>query len=96
MHLSDTAWFAIGLISQALFAGRFILQWLASEARRSSYVPLSFWYLSIVAGVGLLAYSIYRRDPVFIFGQSAGLFVYARNLALIHRSKSSEEPPARS
>jgi lipid-A-disaccharide synthase-like uncharacterized protein len=36
-------------------------------------------------GVTLLAYAIYRRDPVFIIGQGAGLFVYARNLWFIHR-----------
>ena len=89
MHLSDTVWLAVGLVSQILFAARFILQWLTSETRRVSYIPLGFWYLSIIAGLGLLAYSIYRRDLVFIFGQSAGLFVYVRNLMLIRRSRAS-------
>ena len=31
----------------------------------------------------LLAYAIYRLDPVFILGQSAGVFIYARNLYFI-------------
>jgi len=30
-------------------------------------------------------YAIYRLDPVFMIGQAAGLFVYARNLYLIQR-----------
>jgi lipid-A-disaccharide synthase-like uncharacterized protein len=37
----------------------------------------------VAGGVTLLAYAIYRRDPVFIIGQGAGLFVYLRNLWLI-------------
>jgi lipid-A-disaccharide synthase-like uncharacterized protein len=32
----------------------------------------------------LLAYAIYRRDPVFIVGQAAGLLIYSRNLWLIY------------
>jgi lipid-A-disaccharide synthase-like uncharacterized protein len=61
------------------------VQWIASERRRKSVVPNQFWYFSIGGGLTLLAYAIYRRDPVFILGQAAGLFVYARNLYFIHR-----------
>ena len=34
----------------------------------------------------LLAYAIHRWDPVFMVGQAAGLFVYARNLYFIRRT----------
>jgi lipid-A-disaccharide synthase-like uncharacterized protein len=48
-------------------------------------IPRSFWYLSIGGGLILLAYSIHRRDPVFILGQATGIFIYTRNLWFIHR-----------
>jgi lipid-A-disaccharide synthase-like uncharacterized protein len=65
------------------------LQWLATERARRSVVPTAFWLLSIAGALLLLAYSIYRRDPVFILGQSAGLVVYARNLSFIRRARAA-------
>jgi lipid-A-disaccharide synthase-like uncharacterized protein len=81
-HL-DALWLAIGFSGQALFSARFIVQWLVSEKRRASVVPTSFWYLSIAGGLTLLLYAIHKRDAVFIAGQAAGVFVYARNLMLL-------------
>ena len=83
---TDHLWLAIGLLGQALFSARFLVQWIASERRKRSVVPLAFWYFSVGGGITLLGYAIYRRDPVFILGQSAGLVVYARNLWLIYRA----------
>ncbi|WP_048308184.1 lipid-A-disaccharide synthase N-terminal domain-containing protein [Halomonas sp. PR-M31] len=82
---SGWLWLGIGFLGQALFSARFIVQWLASERAKRSIVPKAFWFLSIAGGATLLAYAIYRRDPVFIAGQGAGLFIYARNLVLIRR-----------
>jgi lipid-A-disaccharide synthase-like uncharacterized protein len=81
----DQVWLGVGLLGQALFSARFLVQWIASERKKASVVPTPFWYFSIGGGVTLLAYAIYRRDPVFIIGQFAGLFVYARNLYFIYR-----------
>jgi lipid-A-disaccharide synthase-like uncharacterized protein len=67
---------------------RFLVQWIASERRKESVIPISFWFFSIGGGLTLLIYSIYRMDPVFILGQAAGLFVYLRNLYLIRRKQS--------
>lgn len=80
---TDSLWLAIGFGGQALFSMRFLVQWVASERRGRSIVPLAFWYFSIAGGLTLLAYAIYREDPVFIVGQAAGLFIYLRNLQLI-------------
>lgn len=80
-------WVIIGLGGQALFTGRFLVQWLASEREGRSVVPIAFWYLSIGGAVILLAYAIHRRDPVFILGQSMGLAIYLRNLWLIHAER---------
>jgi lipid-A-disaccharide synthase-like uncharacterized protein len=76
-------WLVVGFLGQALFFSRFLVQWIASERRGESIVPRAFWYLSLGGAALLLAYSIHRRDPVFILGQSVGFFVYTRNLMLI-------------
>ena len=81
-------WVVIGLGGQLLFTARFLVQWIASEKARKSVVPLAFWYLSLGGGLVLLAYAIYRRDPVFILGQSMGVFIYLRNLWLIRAERS--------
>ncbi|APE30290.1 Lipid A biosynthesis, N-terminal [Halomonas aestuarii] len=78
-------WLGIGFLGQALFSARFLVQWLASERARRSILPRAFWFFSLAGGATLLAYAIYRRDPVFIAGQGAGLFIYVRNLMLIRR-----------
>lgn len=83
--ISHTGLLAIGILGQALFSARFLVQWLASEWRRASVMPTAFWWLSILGGVFLLIYAIARRDPVFIAGQGFGLLVYLRNLVLIRR-----------
>lgn len=90
LHVSSWTefwWVIIGLSGQLLFTGRFLVQWIASERQRRSVIPVSFWYLSMSGGVVLLSYAIYRQDPVFIFGQSTGVVIYARNLWLIHVEK---------
>ncbi len=79
----QSLWLGVGFLGQAMFSGRFLVQWLVSELKRESVVPLAFWWFSIAGGVTLLAYAIWRRDPVFITGQGFGLLVYFRNLMLI-------------
>ena len=81
-------WLAIGLAGQIAFGARFLVQWVASERRGRSVIPMAFWWLSLGGGVILLSYAIHRRDPVFILGQSFGLVVYARNIVLIRRRRS--------
>ena len=85
-----TVWLAIGFIGQGLFSCRFLIQWIASEKRKESFFPTAFWWLSIGGGLTLLCYAIWREDPVFIMGQSAGLIIYARNLMLIQNKKSAD------
>ena len=82
----DRIWLLLGLAGQAVFGGRFIVQWIASERRRQSHVPIIFWYMSLLGGAITLAYAIHKRDPVFIIGQGSGLIVYIRNLMLIYRA----------
>ena len=85
--LVGRAWLVIGFAGQALFTMRFLAQWIASERARKSTMPVAFWWLSLAGGAVLLTYALHRRDPVFALGQGAGLFIYARNLALIERQR---------
>ena len=78
----------VGFTGQGLFASRFIVQWIYSEKKGESYIPVTFWYLSIFGGIGLLSYAIFRKDPVIILGQSFGIFIYLRNLILIYKKKN--------
>ena len=76
-------WVVLGFVAQAFFTMRFVVQWIASERARKSVVPVAFWFFSIGGGTLLLAYALYRRDPVFIAGQALGLVVYFRNVYFI-------------
>jgi lipid-A-disaccharide synthase-like uncharacterized protein len=88
---ANTIWLGVGFLGQAMFSMRFLIQWIQSERQRRSIIPVAFWYFSVAGGSLLLAYAIYRLDPVFIVGQAAGLLIYGRNLYFIHKGK---EPAA--
>lgn len=78
-------WICFGFVGQLLFGSRFVVQWIASEKKQESIVPLAFWYLSIGGSAILLTYAIHRKDPVFILGQCTGIFIYLRNLSFIYK-----------
>jgi len=84
---ADIVWLAVGLLGQTMFMMRFVVQWIHSERHQKSVIPVSFWYLSLIGGLTVLAYGIHRAEPVIILGQLPGTLVYARNLMLIRREK---------
>ena len=84
---TETIWIGGGFAGQLFFTSRFVVQWIVSERRRESVIPIAFWWFSLLGGVTLLSYAIWRRDPVFIMGQATGLVFYARNLWLIGRTR---------
>ena len=85
----DDWWLLLGFGGQALFMGRFVIQWLASERYRRSVIPVSFWYLSILGALVLFVYALHRCDPVFVAGQGIGVAIYVRNLQLIRRARGT-------
>jgi lipid-A-disaccharide synthase-like uncharacterized protein len=91
---SETIWLCIGLVGQGLFSMRFFVQWLASERQRQSVIPTAFWYFSLAGGLVLLAYAVWRADPVFVIGQASGLAIYSRNLYFVS-SAARSRPPSR-
>ena len=82
-------WVILGFVAQALFTMRFLVQWIASERAGHSVIPMAFWIFSIVGGLLLLVYALYRKDPVFIAGQAFGVFVYLRNLYFVMRDRKA-------
>ena len=94
MSMTEQIWLGIGFFGQAVFFMRWVVQWLASERSAKSHVPVAFWYMSLVGGLITLAYALYRKDPVFIAGQSIGAVVYLRNLMLIQRQPREDAPPS--
>lgn len=85
----DHIWLMIGLLGQALFASRFIIQWFKSEMEGRSIIPVAFWYCSLAGGLVSLSYAIYIESAPFIIGQGSGLIVYSRNLYLIFREREA-------
>ncbi|RXG11718.1 lipid A biosynthesis-like protein [Leeuwenhoekiella aestuarii] len=72
----------LGSIAQVIFTLRFIYQWIYSERKKKSSLPLGFWLLSLVGGLLILTYAILRRDPVLFVGHLMGVFIYYRNMKL--------------
>jgi len=87
MKVLQSPWAVLGFVGQILFFSRWIVQWVASERRKESHVPLQFWIISLLGGLSVLIYAIYRHDPVFILGQLIGIANYTRNIMLIQKAK---------
>lgn len=79
--------FILGIVSQILFTFRFIYQWLYSEKRKESHLPLGFWVISLSGSFLILVYAIFRKDPVLFAGQLTGFVVYFRNIVIIKKNK---------
>ena len=85
-------WVMLGYLAQIMFTMRFVVQWIASERAGKMVMPIAFWFFSIGGGGLLLVYALYIRDPVFILGQSFGVFVYLRNLYFDLRDRRAAAP----
>ncbi len=94
----SVAWFTLGMVGQIAFAGRMVVQWIASEKTKQSVIPPVFWWLSLFGGIAVFTYFVWRQDVVGVLGQCSGIVVYARNLKLIAKqkrrdAKAAVEPP---
>ena len=87
----EKAWLVLGISGQLVFTARFVIQWIASERKKRSVIPVAFWYLSLVGSLMVLSYAIYTGDPVFILGFSFNSVVYVRNLRLIYRHRAEKD-----
>lgn len=89
----ETIWLVIGFIGQGIFGSRFLIQWIVSEKKKMSVIPMVFWYISLAGSITLLAYAIHKEDPVFILGQSTGFIIYLRNIVLIKKHIAKQKVP---
>jgi len=80
-------WTAFGTLGAVIFYGRFWVQWIVSERRRQSVVPIAFWYMSAVGSVMVFTYAVHLRNPGMAFGQCFNIVVYSRNLTHIWRER---------
>ncbi len=88
MSLGERIWLCVGLLGQVAFMMRFVIQWITSERRGESVIPIAFWFFSLGGSLILLCYAIHIRSLPFVLGQSFGFIVYIRNLMLIHKKKA--------
>jgi len=89
---SEHFWLSVGFVAQGFFSMRFIVQWVVSERRRHSVIPITFWVFSVCGGLTLLTYALHRRDPVFVIGELLGTLIYLRNLQFAWRARSPRVP----
>ena len=83
----------LGAVGQAIFLLRFVYQWIYSERKGESSLPLSFWVISLVGSLLILTYALLRHDAVLIIGNVFGTVVYARNIVLLRRQLRGQLTP---
>ena len=83
----DPYWETTAFVGEAVFGGRFILQWIVSEYKKKSHVPVAFWYMSIVGSIILLAYFVHKASLALIITFAVQILIYVRNLHLIKKHK---------
>lgn len=81
----------LGIIAQLVFIFRFIYQWITSERKKTSHLPLGFWVISLTGSALILTYSIFRKDLVLFVAHSIGMLVYLRNIYIF--SKQDDKSP---
>ena len=83
--VDDPVWATTAFVGQVIFGGRFILQWLVSEYKKKSHVPVAFWFMSLAGSLILLSYSVHIKNPIFMLAFSINTLIYLRNLHLIYK-----------
>jgi lipid-A-disaccharide synthase-like uncharacterized protein len=76
-------WLVAGFLGQALWSGRFVVQWWTSERLGRSVLPPSFFWMGLAGSAISLAYAVFRLDWVNMLAYGLSPVPYARNL-LIH------------
>lgn len=92
--LTADLWVWFGLGAQSIFFARWLVQWIASEKKGESTIPVAFWWCSILGGVGLFIYAWRNVDLPIMLAQAAGILMYSRNLYLIYKPKTLQKPKA--
>ena len=90
LSFSEFLWVAFGTAGQLIFFSRWIIQWWSSEKSKKSYIPIAFWWCSLIGGFVTLIYAHHIGSFPFMLAQAIGIVVYSRNLYLIYRRKNEK------
>jgi lipid-A-disaccharide synthase-like uncharacterized protein len=96
--LHVTAWKLIGYTGALMFAGRWLVQFVASRRARKPVIPRSFWYMSLVGSVMTLSYFMFsnKQDSVGVLQNLFPAFTAAYSLWLdLKNGQGWQEPPGR-
>lgn len=77
----------LGSVAQVTFTLRFVYQWVYSERKKESTLPMGFWILSLTGALLIFTYAVFRKDPVLLVGHSLGSVIYIRNIILLNKTK---------
>lgn len=80
----------LGIVAQLVFVFRFVYQWISSERKKESHLPLGFWVISLVGSMLILTYAIFREDIVLFLAHSIGMLVYLRNIFIWRKQVKDE------
>ena len=61
--------FCIGLLAQACFSARILIQWFLSEKKHEVISPTLFWVFSLIGSYLMFYYGWLRNDFSIIVGQ---------------------------
>jgi lipid-A-disaccharide synthase-like uncharacterized protein len=87
---TSIVFFTLGMVGEFVFLMRFVVQWIASERKKRTVVPMVFWHLSLVGTFMVLAYAVYQMDPVFMLAYSLNVVIYVRNLSIARAHPAQE------
>ncbi len=90
----DTIWMGVGYAGQIVFGIRFLIQWLTSEKKGHSVIPIAFWYCSLVGGILSFTYIVHQREWPLLLGAALPLPIYARNIWMIYRDRRAASATA--
>lgn len=90
LSYDEIIWVIFGTLGQLVFFSRWIIQWISSEQKQLSTIPVAFWWCSLVGGAITLLYAKHIDSFPFMLAQGIGLIVYSRNLILIYKGKNEK------
>lgn len=89
LHL--TPWKIIGMLGALMFAGRWLVQFLASRRARRPVIPILFWWMSLIGSLMTLSYFVFssKQDAVGVLQNLFPAFTAAYSLYLDIRNRGA-------
>ena len=87
LSFNEIMWVSFGTLGQFVFFSRWVIQWIHSEKKKYSSIPIAFWWCSLLGGLMTLVYAKHIGSFPFMLAQGIGIIVYTRNLILIYKEK---------